>query len=52
MYDQGISTKILLEQHKIETSGILTNTTNIYQPNLARIFHELTPWRDFMKYPG
>jgi hypothetical protein len=35
-YDQGISTKILLEQVEIETSDILTNAANIYQPNLAQ----------------
>jgi hypothetical protein len=39
-YHQNVSTKVLLHYSTTETFDILTNTANIYQPNLARIFLE------------
>jgi hypothetical protein len=35
-YHQNVSTKVLLDYSTIRTFDILTNTANIYQPNLAR----------------
>jgi hypothetical protein len=35
-YHQNVSTKVLLHYGTIGTFDILTNTANIYQPNLAR----------------
>jgi hypothetical protein len=44
---------MLLEHDRIETLGILTNTANTYQPNLARIFNELpAATTDMVVLPG
>ena len=40
-YHQNVSTKVLLHYSMTGTFDILTNTANIYQPNLTWIFHAL-----------